>query len=503
MARCTIEPDTGGRLKVKYVPSEVGIFTILLDWNGIEVDGCPFHPRIVDPSKIQAVTSSNIWTGPNHLKVQVGEIQSIVFDCQHGGPGTLRVTVEGPEGDVETDLLPVNADINLNVDLFVLKFMPRKEADYYIRAYWSDMPIEIFPIIATAVKDIDPPSLCPHLPPVPEPPAIRPELVGIHGPGISLAYICDQADFVIDGHEAGPGVPEVKMIGLKCDIEVTCSPAAEGVYACAYVPELAGAYLLSVLWSGQHVPGSPFKVSVMSCSDASKVHVSGEGLNTAVCNRDTSVLIDTRRAGCGAIEAKCKGPSRMAYCTLLDRYDGSYELVIRPQEVGMHILEIKYGNEPIPGSPFSIKVTSAPDPTRVKVTGDGIRNGLLATFQSNFLVDTRGAGPGQLTVKVRGPKGAFRVEMTRQPGNDRSIQCRYYPTEVGVYQVYVLWSGEHVNGSPFRVHIVDTLEQLHHLSIQQESANIQAKLMNGYDTARLSTISVADSNRALMFSDDF
>jgi len=41
----------------------------------------------------------------------------------------------------------------------------------------------------------------------------------------------------------------------------------------------------------------------------------------------------------------------------------------------------------------------------VKVSGEGLKSGLLATYQSTFVVDTRGAGPGQLTVKVRGRRG--------------------------------------------------------------------------------------------------
>jgi Filamin/ABP280 repeat len=56
--------------------------------------------------------------------------------------------------------------------------------------------------------------------------------------------------------------------------------------------------------------------------------------------------------------------------------------------------------------------------------------------------------------------GAFHVEMQRQPDSDRVILCRYHPTEIGEYQVYVMWSGLHVPGSPFRVRIVDTLQQL-------------------------------------------
>jgi len=64
---------------------------------------------------------------------------------------------------------------------------------------------------------------------------------------------------------------------------------------------LLGAYLLTVLWSGQHVPGSPFKVNVMKTSDASKVTVSGDGLKNIILGREGSVLIDARTAGPGLI----------------------------------------------------------------------------------------------------------------------------------------------------------------------------------------------------------
>ena len=61
--------------------------------------------------------------------------------------------------------------------------------------------------------------------------------------------------------------------------------------------------------------------------------------------------------------------------------------------------------EPVNGSPFTLRVMGAPDASKVRVHGPGIEHGVLATFQSRFLCDTRGAGAGQLTVRVRGPKG--------------------------------------------------------------------------------------------------
>lgn len=59
----------------------------------------------------------------------------------------------------------------------------------------------------------------------------------------------------------------------------------------------------------------------------------------------------------------------------------------------------------MPGSPYTLRVAGAPDPSKVRVYGPGVEHGVLATFQSRFICDTRGAGAGQLTVRVRGPKG--------------------------------------------------------------------------------------------------
>ena len=57
------------------------------------------------------------------------------------------------------------------------------------------------------------------------------------------------------------------------------------------------------------------------------------------------------------------------------------------------------------GSPFVFKVTAQPDASKVRVVGPGVEHGILATFVSRFIVETKGAGAGQLTVRIRGPKG--------------------------------------------------------------------------------------------------
>ena len=213
--------------------------------------------------------------------------------------------------------------------------------------------------------------------------------------------------------------------------------------------------------------GCPLKVSILPRCDAGRVIASGEGLKGGSLDKDLQVYIDTKRAGPGELSAHCMGPHKVAQCELIDQMDGTFYLLLKPQEAGKHSLTIKYGGEHISGSPFSLRVAGAPDPSKVRVYGPGIEHGVLPLYQSRFICDTRGAGAGQLTVRIRGPKGAFRVEMQRESQKDRTILCKYDPTEPGDYRIEVKWSGDHVPGSPYSVMIFDTQDELNRFLVSQ------------------------------------
>lgn len=225
------------------------------------------------------------------------------------------------------------------------------------------------------------------------------------------------------------------------------SLAGDKIWRATYTVNAPGNYLLSVLWAGKPVKGCPLTVEAKGGADASKVLCSGEGLRQGVVGREIRSWIDTRRAGPGELTAHCTGPRKVAYCELYDHGDATFTLNVKPQESGRHTLTIKYGGQHVPGSPFTLRVAGAPDASKVcinffiskyfkfsmktfffkvRVYGPGVEHGVLATFQSRFICDTRGAGAGQLTVRVRGPKGAFRVEMQRESQKDRTILCKVF-----------------------------------------------------------------------------
>lgn len=185
---------------------------------------------------------------------------------------------------------------------------------------------------------------------------------------------------------------------------------------------ILGAYLLSVTWAERQIPGSPFKVNVLQNvnqnSSASRVICSGDGLKMGILGKEIKCLIDTRHAGPGELTAYCQGQTKTGFCRLFDHRDGTFTLFIKPQESGRHSLTVRYNDDHVPGSPFTVKVSGPPDASmlmenkinsvhlncfvlffsqfdlsgKVHVSGPGIEHGVLSTFQSHFICETKGAG---------------------------------------------------------------------------------------------------------------
>ncbi|XP_054721310.1 filamin-A-like [Uloborus diversus] len=443
-AEVSIEEEESGVYIVKYIPEETGLFDIKVLWNNKEIQGSPYHPRVVNLNKMRIIGGlENLVDEQNHIPLIVGEEKRIPFEVSDAGPGKPKAEIRVVQSGL---VVPCKFE-QTGSHRYLLQFTPKEKGEHCIYLYFADLPLPFSPLFSNAEE----------LPPAPDH-----TRVVLRGHGLTGSKVGEEAEFVIDGSEAGPGSPEVSLAGVKADIPVQILSIGTNIYKVLYTPSVPGAYLLNVMWSERQVKGCPLKITVTAACDSQKVACSGDGLRGGTVGKEIKAFIDTRKAGPGELTAHCMGPHKVAYCELYDHRDGTFTLYLKPQEGGRHVLTIKYGGEHVPGSPFTIRIAGAPDASKVRVYGPGIEPGVLATYQSRFICDTRGAGAGQLTVRIRGPKGAFRVEMQRESQKDRTILCKYDPTEPGDYRLEVKWSGEHVPGSPFMVMIFDTQEELNH-----------------------------------------
>ncbi|XP_048520685.1 filamin-A [Dendroctonus ponderosae] len=423
-----IQSPKPGEYTVTYMPKWVGTYDVIIGVGPNDLPGSPFRPNVTDPEAVRLIGG---WTQYLEDSGKIKLPAKLAFDVANAGPGLLECKVAGRKINPEKSGSRVRFDISG-------EGLNSGEHDFEVK--FANVELPDAPTTAVTLGD----------------------QVVLTGRGLAEAKCCEPAVFTIDGSKSHSGNPEVTLHAADTNIPVPVmiSLAGEKVWRASYTINTPGNYLLSVLWAGRPVKGCPLMVEAKGGADASKVLCSGEGLRQGVVGREIRSWIDTRRAGPGELTAHCAGPRKVAYCELYDHGDATFTLNVKPQEPGKHQLTIKYAGQHVQGSPFILKVAGAPDASKVRVYGPGIEHGVLATFQSRFICDTRGAGAGQLTVRVRGPKGAFRVEMQRESQKDRTILCKFDPTEPGDYRVEVKWAGELVPGSPFHVMIFDTQEEL-------------------------------------------
>ncbi|ULT80006.1 hypothetical protein L3Y34_010535 [Caenorhabditis briggsae] len=462
-----------GTSEVVFYPEETGPYTVSIDFNNRPISGSPFVVNVVDPTKV--IVNDLDMDRDGTLLLRLGHSNSFDVDATAAGPGKLRAEVR----DADSALLgngPVVEDMGQGK--YRVRFNPDQPGKYSIYLYWNELPVEsAFPVRARSAAEDLPTTSRAVREPIPPPMTttyhtrekssgsnVDDEInrIMVRGDGLHRAVLKEHNEFIIDGSDINKeGRITATLLGSKADIPVRIQQLGHNVYKATYTPLTGGTYELHILWNGKHVKGSPFAVSAdTSAHLADLIDVDASTLKIGIINENIKTVIDTRRAGSGQLSALCMGPTKPAYCELYDHRDGTYALCVRPAEIGKHTLVIKYDDEHVKGSPFVVHVSLPPDPSKVRVYGPGVEHGILSLFKSNFVVETRGAGAGQLTVRVRGPKGAFNVEMQREKKNERTIHCKYEPKEPGDYQVEVKWHGEHVPGSPFLVMIVDTEKEL-------------------------------------------
>ena len=80
-----------------------------------------------------------------------------------------------------------------------------------------------------------------------------------------------------------------------------------GEHAVSYVPNQVGDYIVSVMWAGNHIPGSPFKSVALGPPDATKCVLSGEGLHVARPGWPAEFLVNAQTAGVGHLSANIQG----------------------------------------------------------------------------------------------------------------------------------------------------------------------------------------------------
>lgn len=148
-------------------------------------------------------------------------------------------------------------------------------------------------------------------------------------------------------------------------MKINCEDQEDGTYKVMYSTDSCGMYKIGVSYAGVDIPGSPFKVHIVSTEaellkiggDASKCKAEGAGLKNARVGEFARFTVDAGNAGAGGILVGIDGPAVPAKELIVNHIGkNTYEVKYIVEETGSYKLHILWSGKNIPGSPFSFNV---------------------------------------------------------------------------------------------------------------------------------------------------
>uniref|UniRef100_A0A674D1T3 Filamin C n=1 Tax=Salmo trutta TaxID=8032 RepID=A0A674D1T3_SALTR len=281
-------------------------------------------------------------------------------------------------------------------------------------------------------------------------------------PGVGIDshgnMVLKPAVFTVETLQAGAGNGDVSVVivdpeGKKDTVELILENKGDSVFRCTYRPMLEGPHTIHILFAGQEIPKSPFKVQIAEAINANACRATGRGLQPkgVRVKEVADFKVFTKGAGSGELKVSVTGPSGAeAPVKVKDIGDGVYECEYLPVQTGKYTVNITWGGQLIPRSPFEVEVSEEVGPQKVRAWGPGLLTGQVGK-SADFVVEAIGTEVGTLGFSIEGPSQA-KIECDDK--GDGSCDVRYWPTEPGDYAVHVICDDEDIKDSPFMAHIL-------------------------------------------------
>ncbi|KAG7454362.1 hypothetical protein MATL_G00258930 [Megalops atlanticus] len=320
-ARPHITDNKDGTVTVKYAPTEKGLHEMDIKYDGNHIPGSPLQ------FYVDAINSGHVTAyGPGLSHGMVNKPASFTIVTKDAGEGGLSLAVEGPSKAEIT--CKDNKDGTCTVS-----YLPTAPGDYNIIVKFDDKHIPGSPFTAKITGDD----------------SMRTSQLNVGtATDVSLKITETDLSSLTASIRAPSGNEEPCLLKRLPNRHIGIS----------FTPKEVGEHVVSVKKSGKHVTNSPFKIMVgqSEIGDASKVKVYGKGLVEGHTFEVAEFIVDTRNAGYGGLGLSIEGPSKVDI-NCEDVEDGTCKVTYCPTEPGTYIINIKFADQHVPGSPFTVKVT--------------------------------------------------------------------------------------------------------------------------------------------------
>ncbi|CAM2708294.1 unnamed protein product [Rotaria socialis] len=425
------QDNNDGSCRVTYHPTVSGNYNINILYEGKHIPDSPFHSAVradLDTHSIRCYgpgldTNGVFLESPTDFTVDAKLVTG-------SGSGRVECLLTSPSGRAVR--CPVK---NMSDGTYLVQYAPYEPGMHQLEVTYENIPVPGSPFRVSAVPGCD---------------STR---VRAYGPGLGNAITDESTTFTIETKSAGQGSLGLAIEGPS-EAKMVCKDNQDGTCVMEYLPTKAGEYDIAIKFAEHHIPGSPFRVNVRDRLDANRVNVKMS--STIRANVLQEIIIDGQTAGPGAPSIDITDiHGRRKPASIRPRGEGVYVAEFTPQAEGPHRIDINWSDKPIPQSPFNIQVLPLFEPNKIIIDGPGIRNGIPASLETYFRIDTRDAGFEQPDILIKNPEGLLTTSKVINNA-DGTYKVIYKPNDVGRYLINVNYGGIPVNNSPFNVKVEPT-----------------------------------------------
>lgn len=427
---CRIRKTEDNVYRCEYVAQTTGMHSVNVFFAGQQIPKSPFGVKVTpvcDARKVRATGRGLQQTG-----VRVKDIADFKIFTESAGNGVLDVKVIGPGGSQE------KLDIRrIDEHTYDCAYYPQKEGRYIVTISYGGQEIFKSPYEV---------NVGPY----------KESRIKVYGPGLHGGVVGYPACFTAETNG------ETGTLGFSIEgpsqAKIDCKDNGDGSADVQYLPTAPGEYAIHILCNKEDIPKSPYMAQIMPKTDyfPEKVEAYGPGLQKTgvVIGQPTEFTIDCRKAGGHApldvtvMDDECKPVD----VKIVDLQDGTFKATYKPTKISKHTVQVNYGGVAIPKSPFRVNVGEPTDSNKVKVFGPGVEPGVKVQVPTHFNIDCRGAGAGNVQVKLTDEKGGP-VPIQLMDNEDETFSVDYVPPSIGNYKVSVAFAGKEIPNSPITVKV--------------------------------------------------
>ncbi|CAI9737084.1 filamin-C-like, isoform X1 [Octopus vulgaris] len=408
-SQLTGSPELG--FQVEYTPTEVGVHEISVTFGGNPIKNSPFQVKCYDASLVKV---SEIPQGI------VGVPCKFTVDTTSAGEGNLQA-------DVFAGGKPVPYHMNyLTPNRYEVTILAQQATRHQVHLKFNSDRIPGSPYIIDYLDTAD---------------------ISASGEGLGMVCCQQSAVFTVDAKGASLSDLTIEITAPDGkELPVKLKNKGDHIYQAEWTPVVVGDHKIQVAYASSPIKNSPFTAKAY---DAGRVTVNPATKGNL--GKPVEFMLDTSKAGIGNIEilVSVNGETVPNYFKQ-ETKDSCFRISFTPQEPSKHMVHVKFNGEPVPGSPFPVRILNS---ERIHVSGQALQLASANTL-SSFKIDPKGAGEGDVTVNITGPSG--RQVPARVSGSPTSVyRVDFTPTEIGKHTIKVCYDDVEIKGSPFYCNVFD------------------------------------------------